>query len=81
MFCTGIKGFQSVVALWSHFVHWHADDAEADPKIIVSKDSLLGEVHRTTSLWCTFWDDYAKGGRKRNPTSAKLDQIAEDAFS
>lgn len=80
-FCCGIKAFKSIIALWCHFVHWHVADMESHAKVVVGNDRLLDEVRRTASLWRTFWDGHSTGGRKRNPTSEKLTQVAGEHFS
>ena len=47
----------------------------------VSTEARLAEVRRTADLWRTYWTKYSDGGKKDNPTMAKLRQIEDPAFS
>ncbi|KAL8890476.1 MAG: hypothetical protein Q9215_002388 [Flavoplaca cf. flavocitrina] len=57
-----LRGYASIIALWAHIVHHH----QAEKKKV-----RLQEVCRTAAAWQEYWD--ASGGRKFNPTAAKLE--------
>lgn len=64
-FCRGIKAFKSVVALWSHLVHYHdsTPGSHTGSKVIVEKDRLLREVRRTAEVWRRYWAEHSDGGK------------------
>jgi len=66
-----IKAFASIAAFWAHLVHQH--QATPDP-------DRLCEVRRTASLWKTYWDLYSQGGKRDNPTMARLKQALQSEF-
>lgn len=72
-FCERIRGWQGVIGFWTHLVKAHKDN--------VSTEARLAEVRRTADLWRTYWTKYSDGGKKDNPTMAKLRQIEDPAFS
>jgi hypothetical protein len=84
-FCSRIKSFKSVTALWSHFVHQHYDSghSEASPygRVVVEIEHLLEEIRRTAHLWHIYWEEFSDGGKQRNPTMMKLKQVVEEGFS
>lgn len=45
-----------------------------------SEDARLAEVMRTADLWRTYWVKYSDGGKRDNPTMAKLRQMEDPAF-
>ncbi|KAI4118688.1 MAG: hypothetical protein LQ345_001299 [Seirophora villosa] len=62
-----IRGYASVVALWSHVVHHHQE---------VDSQRRVGEICRTGTLWREYWESLG-GGRKSNETASKLEQISQ----
>ncbi len=83
-FCSGIKAYKSVIALWSHFVHQHARSSEGSSwyrdQRVVSEDLLLQEICRTAKEWRLYWK-HSDGGKRRDPTMLKLIQVEEDGFA
>ncbi|KAL8840124.1 MAG: hypothetical protein Q9170_001472 [Blastenia crenularia] len=65
-----IRGYASVVALWSHVVHHHQE---------VDNERRMGEICRTGILWQEYWDSL--GGRKSNETASKLEQIRSQGLT
>jgi hypothetical protein len=81
-FCSGIKAFKSIIALWSHFVHQHyKSESSAWIKVVVEENLLLEEVRRTASLWRTYWREHSDGGKRRDPTMMKLLQVDDVNFT
>jgi hypothetical protein len=83
-FCSRIKAFKSIIALWSHYVHQHykstEDNAWSQEIELVEDHYLLEEVRRTAELWRSYWQ-HTDGGKHRDPTMIKLKQVAEDNFT
>ncbi|KAK4692933.1 hypothetical protein P7C71_g4366, partial [Lecanoromycetidae sp. Uapishka_2] len=71
IFCSRVKSFAGVVALWSHLYHKHSD---------IACESRLEEIRRTASIWQVYWDTFSDGGKYCNTTVAKLKQIEEESF-
>lgn len=46
----------------------------------VSPDERLAEMIRTGDLWRIYWVNYSDGGKRDNPTMAKLRQMQDPAF-
>ncbi|KAH8791671.1 hypothetical protein BGZ57DRAFT_922836 [Hyaloscypha finlandica] len=81
-FCSGIKAFKSIIALWSHFVHQHyKSENSAWMKVVVEENLLLEEVRRTAGLWRTYWREHSDGGKRRDPTMMKLLQVDDVNFT
>lgn len=82
-FCPRIKSFKSIIALWSHYVHQHYSATGDAPwsKVVVAEQALLEEVRRTAQLWREYWRNHSDGGKRRDPTMMKLNQVAGDSFS
>jgi hypothetical protein len=81
-FCSRIKAFKSIIALWSHFVHQHYD-REGDnvwSQVVVEEQYLLEEVRRTAHLWRSYWQ-HSDGGKRRDPTMIKLRQVEQEGFT
>lgn len=67
-----VKPFASIVGLWGHLVHKHQG---------VGDQERLEEVQRTAALWREYWHYYSDGGKRGNPTWAKLEQTRQDGFT
>jgi hypothetical protein len=82
-FCSRIKAFKSIIALWSHLVHQHYKTTEEYTwsKVVIEEQYLLEEIRRTAGLWRSYWRDHSDGGKRRDPTIMKMNQIAEDDFT
>jgi hypothetical protein len=82
-FCTHIKSFQSLIAMWSHFVHEHVETGGGDAyaKIIVEEAHLLQEICRTACLWREYWEKHSDGCKKRDPTMLKINQTLASDFT
>lgn len=72
--CLGnhIKSFAGIVGFWAHIVHRHQN---------VDDTFRLAEVQRTAALWHAYWANWSWGGKRGNPTMAKLEQAQRDGFS
>jgi hypothetical protein len=81
IFCDRIKAFSSIIALWSHFVHQHSKSSNRPYAKVILGQHLLGEIRRTALLWREYWLHYSNGGKRGNPTMAKLDQVAREDFT
>ncbi|KAL8927765.1 MAG: hypothetical protein Q9208_002181 [Pyrenodesmia sp. 3 TL-2023] len=68
-FCSRLRGYGSIVGLWSHIFHCHQE---------VSSNDRVGEIRRTGALWEDYWDSL--GGKKYNPTADKLEQMRRSSF-
>lgn len=82
-FCPRVKAFKSIIALWSHFVHQHHKSSTEEhiwSKVVIDERYLLQEICRTAGLWRSYWNEYSDGGKRRDPTMMKLNQVAEDDF-
>jgi hypothetical protein len=81
-FCSRIKAFKSIIALWSHLLHQHyrSTNEQTWSKIIVEEQDLLEEIRRTAGLWRTYWVEHSNGGKRRDPTMIKVNQVAEEDF-
>jgi hypothetical protein len=82
-FCTKIKSFQGVIALWGHFVHEHVGTGLGDAfvKVIIEEAILTQEIRRTAALWSEYWKTDSDGGKNGDPTMHKLIQAAADDFT
>jgi hypothetical protein len=82
-FCSGIKAFKSIIALWSHFVHQHYKQFENKvwTQIVVDEQHLLEEIRRTAGSLRTYWREHSDGGKRRDPTMMKLSQVEDDNFA
>jgi hypothetical protein len=81
IFCERIKPFSSIIALWSHFVHQHYEPKNRAYAKKIEEVRLLEEIRRTAYLWQTYWLRYSDGGKKANPTMAKLNQVVSGDFT
>ena len=81
-FCSRIKAFKSIIALWSHLLHQHykSSNEQTWSKVIVEEQDLLEEIRHTASLWRMYWRDHSDGGKRRDPTMMKLNQVAGEDF-
>jgi hypothetical protein len=81
-FPRSIKGFKSLIALWSHFVHQHYDDGGSNiEKKLIDVEDLLREIRRTAALRRVYWEEHSEGGKQCNPTMLKLNEVFKDGFS
>jgi hypothetical protein len=82
-FCAQITAYNSVIALWSHFVHTHyrADGDLQFMEVPVDEALLAGEVLRTANEYLVYWENHSDGGKHRPSTMAKLRQVAKEEFS
>jgi hypothetical protein len=49
-------------------------------KELFEESEILEEIRRTAALWASYLIEYTDGGYKRDPTSQKLRQIANEDF-
>jgi len=81
-FCLGIKCFKGLIAFWSHLVHQHYQTTTTNPylKVLIDEGDLLEAVRLTANLWRDYWA-HSDGGKRRDPTMAKLLQVEEPTFT
>ena len=69
---TKLKTFGCIVAFWSHIVNQHQD---TDHHI------RLEEIQKSAQSWWEYWNLHSKGGKRGNPTLAKIEEAQEEGFS
>ncbi|KAL8668255.1 MAG: hypothetical protein Q9202_000233 [Teloschistes flavicans] len=68
---SGLKTFASIIGYWSHIVNKHQ---------AVSNDLRCHEIRSSASQWREYWETHSRGGKRNNPTLAKLKQTQQADF-
>ncbi|KAI1455683.1 hypothetical protein F4805DRAFT_459516 [Annulohypoxylon moriforme] len=71
-FCVRIKSFGGIVALWTHVVRKHRD---------IPGERKADEVRRTANVWAAYQKAKGNAGSHGDPTSTRLNQVAQHGFS
>ena len=69
---THIKAYASLIGYWTHLVHKH-QDADVDER--------LEEVRQTAKTWGVYWENHSDGGKRGNPTMAKIQRTQDADFA